>query len=203
MKVVLTGGHSFGCAVFDMLYEDGHDVLAVWTRDEKLSAHTPEHIPVFQQMSPLWLVTADTDVLINAHGTEFVKKELREACRYGAIGYHPSLLPRHRGRSAVEWTVAAGDPIAGGTVYQLDEGWDTGLIVKQEWCFVDPMWTASDLWRERLFPMGINMLRQTLREASLPVAWPATPGEEQDQRFATYETPYNAEGRAAYATRTR
>ena len=65
--------------------------------------------------------------------------------RLGSIGYHPSLLPRHRGIAAVEWTILEGDPIAGGSIYHLADGWDAGAIAAQDWCFVKKGETARDL----------------------------------------------------------
>ena len=62
------------------------------------------------------------------------RRSRARAC--GGIGYHPSLLPRHRGIAAVEWTILEGDPIAGGSVYHLADGWDAGAIAAQDWCFV-------------------------------------------------------------------
>jgi methionyl-tRNA formyltransferase len=128
------------------------------------------------------------DVIVNAHGPEFIAREQRVQAVYGAIGYHPSLLPRHRGRDAIKWTIARQDPIAGGTVYELDDGWDTGPVIAQDWCHVLPGWTASDLWREELFPMGIALLLHVVRAMSWgPEHWPATPGVPQDERAATVE----------------
>ena len=54
------------------------------------------------------------------------REQALAAARLGGIGYHPSLLPRHRGIAAVEWTIREGDPIAGGTVYHLAERMDAG-----------------------------------------------------------------------------
>ena len=65
--------------------------------------------------------------------------------RLGSIGYHPSLLPRHRGIAAIEWTILEGDPIAGGSIYHLAGGWDAGAIAAQDWCVVKKGETARDL----------------------------------------------------------
>ncbi len=58
---------------------------------------------------------AGTDLIVTAHSHARISKEALAAARLGGIGYHPSLLPRHRGIAAVEWTIKEGDPIAGGT----------------------------------------------------------------------------------------
>lgn len=207
MRLVLTGGRSFGIAVLgDILQSQRHGVVGVVTDDQKLvSAATEAGLEVVFQpnrdngyrLSQL-LGRHKPDLIVNAHGTAHLSERIRAATRYGAIGYHPSLLPRHRGRSAVEWTVHMRDPIAGGTVYLMDDGYDTGPIIRQDWCFVDPAWTASDLWREQLFPMGRRLLGEVLNRAEWgPEHWPHTANAVWDQReeFATYEPPYKKEPR--------
>ena len=84
----------------------------------------------------------------------------------GGIGYHPSLLPRHRGIAAVEWTILEGDPIAGGSVYHLADGWDAGAIAAQDWCFVAKGETARELWERALAPMGLDLLARVVRHAA-------------------------------------
>lgn len=104
------------------------------------------------------------EVIIAAHAHAFITEGARLATRYGALGYHPSLLPRHRGRDAVRWTVHMGDPIAGGTVYWMDDGADTGPIAAQDWCFVRPDDDARSLWRRELAPMGIRLFEKVLND---------------------------------------
>ncbi|HMA30363.1 MAG TPA: ACT domain-containing protein, partial [Casimicrobiaceae bacterium] len=102
--------------------------------------------------------------------------------RLRGIGYHPSLLPRHRGIAAVEWTVLEGDPIAGGSVYHLADGWDAGAIAAQDWCFVKKGESARDLWERALAPMGLKLLAQVVRYAAEHGSLPA---HKQDEQFAT------------------
>jgi methionyl-tRNA formyltransferase len=87
----------------------------------------------------------------------------------------------------VKWTVEAGDAIAGGTVYRMNEDLDAGPIVAQQWCHVAEDWSVSDLWRERLFPMGVTMLKEIVWKLSNGID---LPGVEQDEQFVTYEPPY-------------
>lgn len=188
MRILVIGQRSFGSAVFTKLRDDNHDVVAHAPEGDTLRRAAESfwrHVPELSSNAIRFL---QVDVIINAHGHAHISKGWRDAAKYGAIGYHPSLLPRHRGRDAVQWTTEMRDPIAGGTVYQLDDGYDTGPIIRQDWCHVDPDWTSSDLWREQLFPMGVRLLSETIDRASWgPERWPTTPGEPQDERFATYE----------------
>src|SRR5262249_46309194 len=90
--------------------------------------------------------------------------------------------PRHRGIAAVEWTILAGDPIAGGSVYHLADGWDAGAIAAQDWCFVGQGETARELWERALAPIGLSLLTQVARHARMHGHVPAIVREE---RYAT------------------
>ncbi len=168
MRVVLVGGRSFAVAVLNDLLGQDHDVVAVWTDDDALRSAAlekgilvwdPESHNVGGRMRRL-----EVDVLVSAHNYRKIRKAAREAPKYGAIGYHPSLLPKYRGKDGVEQTIASGDKIGGGSIYQLDDGWDTGRVIKQRQCQVREGWTASDLWREKLFGFGVALIREVLAE---------------------------------------
>ena len=98
------------------------------------------------------------DMAVAAYCQRFIPASVRARCSLGVLAYHPSLLPRHRGRDAVRWTIAMRDPVAGGTVYWMDEGADTGPIEAQDWCYVLPGEDAAALWRRELAPMGVRLL---------------------------------------------
>lgn len=71
-----------------------------------------------------------------AHSFDYIGKRTRYIPRLGWLGYHPSLLPRHRGRSAIEWSIRMNDAITGGSVFWLNAGIDRGDIAYQDWCFI-------------------------------------------------------------------
>lgn len=110
----------------------------------------------------------DADLLVAAHSLEYVSRPVRDRLTLGAIGFHPSLLPLHRGRDAIKWTVRMGDRITGGTVYWLSDTVDGGPVCKQYWCFVGGC-DAGALWRESLFPMGLRLIRDALDEIAAGV----------------------------------
>ena len=119
-------------------------------------------IEVVVQANPK-LVTAseiapNTDLIVTAHSHARVSKEALAAAKLGGIGYHPSLLPRHRGIAAVEWTIREGDPIAGGSIYHLADRMDAGAIAAQDWVFVKKGETARELWERALAPLGQRLL---------------------------------------------
>lgn len=169
MKIFISGQKSFGKEVFETVRDLGHEVVGVCSprgRAKKpdalfVAAEAAGHLPV----SPQTLGAVDirnADLIVCAHNHAYISREIRNAAKHGAISYHPSLLPRHRGRDAVEWTIRMHDATAGGTWFVVDDGIDTGPIIEQEWCWVNPGMTASDLWRDRLFPMGLMLLQRIL-----------------------------------------
>ncbi|MEO6748209.1 MAG: formyltransferase family protein, partial [Casimicrobiaceae bacterium] len=102
--------------------------------------------------------------------------------RLGGVGFHPSLLPRHRGIAAIEWTIKSRDAIAGGTIYHLAERMDAGAIAAQDWCFVKPDETARELWERALAPIGLRLLVEVVQHARAQGSLPSKP---QDEQFAT------------------
>ena len=77
--------------------------------------------------------------------------------------------------------------MAGGTVYWFTDNVDGGPVAAQDWCHVDPAWTAGGLWREELFPMGLRLVSRVLAELDSGVIT-AVP---QDDRFATWEPSWD------------
>lgn len=139
-----------------------------WTDASELRAH---HIG------------ADIDIIVAAHSHAFIGRKTRSRARVAAIGYHPSLLPLHRGRDAIRWTIRDGDRVTGGTVYHLTERTDGGPIAAQEHMLVPPGATPQSLWHEHLAPLGIRLLHRVVddlakgRRIEVP----------QDEDLATWE----------------
>jgi hypothetical protein len=95
---------------------------------------------------------------VTAHSHARVTREALAAAKLGGIGYHPSLLPRHRGIAAVEWTIKEGDPIAGGTVYTSPTGWMRAPSPRRNGCSSRKARTARELWERALAPLGQKLL---------------------------------------------
>lgn len=190
MKCALVGSRYFGALVFDTLRkEEGVEISSVVApaADDRLAlaakaAGYDVHVLENPKIVPGHAIADGTDLIVAAHTHARVSNEALARSRLGGVGYHPSLLPRHRGIAAVEWTVMEGDPIAGGSVYHLADGWDAGAIAAQEWCFVAKGESARDLWERALAPMGLRLLTQVVQHARQHGVLPAKP---QDPRFAT------------------
>jgi glycine cleavage system regulatory protein/methionyl-tRNA formyltransferase len=189
MKITLVGSRFFGAMAFGALQEDGVNIarVVVPASDDRLAqaaraANVPVHVLQDPKIVPGDAIAEGTDLIVAAHTHARVSNEALARSRLGGIGYHPSLLPRHRGIAAVEWTIMEGDPIAGGSVYHLADGWDAGAIAAQDWCFVAKGETARQLWERALAPMGLALLSRVVRHAAQHGQLPAHP---QDPRFAT------------------
>lgn len=189
MRITLVGSRHFGVTTLQMLRQQGVDVVRVVVADgeDRLAeAARTAGIEVAVQANPKLVVASEiapaTDLIVTAHSHARISKEALAAAHLGGIGYHPSLLPRHRGIAAVEWTIRAKDPIAGGTVYHLADRMDAGAIAAQDWCFVGKDESARQLWERALAPMGQKLLAEVIDYAKTHGALPARPQEEQ---FAT------------------
>jgi methionyl-tRNA formyltransferase len=172
-----------------MLRERGVDIARVVVHDgeDRLAASArAAGIEVVVQADPKIVtaseIAANTDLIVTAHSHARVSKQALAAARLGGIGYHPSLLPRHRGIAAVEWTIREGDPIAGGSIYHLADRMDAGAIAAQDWVFVKKGETARELWERALAPLGYRLLGEIIDYAKTHKTLPATP---QDEQFAT------------------
>jgi methionyl-tRNA formyltransferase len=189
MRITLVGSRHFGVTTLHMLRERGVDVVRVVVHDAEdrlAAAAQAAGIEVIVQANPKLVVAAEIapqiDLIVTAHSHARVAKQALAAARLGGIGYHPSLLPRHRGIAAVEWTIREGDPIAGGTIYHLADRMDAGAIAAQDWCFVKPGETARELWERALAPLGQRLLAEVIDYAKAHGSLPAKP---QDEQFAT------------------
>jgi len=189
MKLTVIGSRYFGAAALERLLAEGFEVerVVVPAEDDRLAKagkdagldvvilENPMHVPASA-------IPEGTDLIVTAHSHARVSKEALARSRLGGIGYHPSLLPRHRGIAAVEWTIREGDPIAGGSIYHLADRMDAGPIAAQDWCFVKKGETARELWERALAPLGLDLMVKVLRHARDNGGLPARP---QDEQFAT------------------
>ncbi|MET4208966.1 formyltransferase family protein [Bradyrhizobium sp. LA2.1] len=189
MRITLVGSRHFGVTTLNMLREHGVSIVRVVVADaeDRLAASArAAGIEVAVQANPKLVVASeigpDTDLIITAHSHARIGKDALAAAKYGGIGYHPSLLPRHRGKAAVEWTIKEGDPVAGGTIYHLADRMDAGAIAAQDWCFVKKGETARELWERALAPLGLKLLADVIDYVKVHKALPS---KVQDEQFAT------------------
>ncbi|XP_006895226.1 PREDICTED: cytosolic 10-formyltetrahydrofolate dehydrogenase [Elephantulus edwardii] len=201
MKIAVIGQSLFGQEVYCQLKKAGYEVVGVFTIPDKDGKADPlgveaekDGVPVFK--FPRWrargqalpevvaqyqAVGAELNVL--PFCSQFIPMEVINAPRHGSIIYHPSLLPRHRGASAINWTLIHGDKKAGFTVFWADDGLDTGDLLLQKECEVLPDDTVTTLYNRFLFPEGIKGMVQAVKL----IAEGRAPRIPQPEEGATYE----------------
>jgi methionyl-tRNA formyltransferase len=169
VNIVLVGGKHFGCLALHLLASKSDVVVqhVVVTDESDRLGKLARSLGYNVLVSTPTLVNADMiphncDLIITAYTHARISDDALMKSKLGGIGYHPSLLPRHRGKHAVEDTIKFKDIIAGGSVYQLSHKWDEGNIVAQDWCCVRDDDNAATLWRRELSSMGIRLLSSSI-----------------------------------------
>lgn len=169
MNIVLVGGKHFGCLALHLLASKSDIVVqqVVITEEDDRLGKLSKKLGYSLYVSNPKIVDSDAipdgcDLIVTAYTHARISDSALLKSRLGGIGYHPSLLPRHRGKHAVEDTISCQDIIAGGSIYQLTHGWDEGNILVQDWCKVQLDDNAGTLWRRDLSPMGIRLLSDSI-----------------------------------------
>lgn len=196
MKIFICGQKSFGLAVLKALYNAGHEIVGIAPppqekyKDKMVGWAMKKNIPIISDCEKLVSrdVPDDTDLVISAHSHWIISQKIVDKCTYGGIGFHPSLLPRHRGQDAVRWTIHMRDYITGGTIYRLDQKCDEGDILLQKYLWVDPKWDYHKLW-ENLFPIGVDMVVEAVDLIEKNKG--EVPYIEQNNKNATWEPSWD------------
>lgn len=186
MKIAICGQKWFGAAALRALYAlPGVEVAAVFAPPgDKLAAQAAlRGIPVAQKPTAA-AMPPGLSLIVAAHSHDFISEKARLRAAFGGIGYHPSLLPVHRGRDAVRWAVRMRERVTGGSVYRLSNRMDGGDVLAQRHVFIRPGDTAEELWRRDLAPLGIELLAQTVAAFA---AHGYQHGVAQDEALATWE----------------
>ena len=184
MKIGIIGRKWFGAAVVERLSAFGDIAyVAAPNRDDRAAAAAGAMGVrcVYTGGGLHRAVPAEpVDLLVSAGSVLKVPRSVRNRAAW-SIGYHPSLLPLHRGRTAVEDTIRRGGGVAGGTVYCLEDEIDAGAVVWRDWCFVRSGDDARTLWRRELAPLGLELLSRAAGHLS---AFGFLPAERQETGVA-------------------
>jgi methionyl-tRNA formyltransferase len=130
-------------------------------------------------------VKLQPELAVLAFVTDILPEKLLAVPSLGTICYHPSILPRHRGASAINWAIIQGDTRTGLTIFWVDNGIDTGPILLQKEVGIRPDDTTGSLYFNALFPMGVD----GMVEAVELIGEGKAPRIPQDDSKATYEPP--------------
>ena len=197
MRIIVHGQQAFGKSVLEALLDRGEDVIGVYCEPDR-EGRPPDPIkqcaiacglPVFQPRSCRKPETAGQmaslrpDLCVMAYVTLFVPEEVLNVPAHGSIQYHPSLLPRHRGGSSINWPVIWGETRTGLSIFWPDAGLDEGPILMQKEVEIADDDTLGSLYFDKLFPLGVEAMVESVdlvREGRAPKI-------PQDHSKATYE----------------
>jgi methionyl-tRNA formyltransferase len=197
MKVAIVGQQDFGKAVLEAFLARGDQVAGVFCAPEKPGAR-PDALRVaagekgiqvlqFQSLkaddAKAAMKKLNADIGIMAFVLQFAPQDFVAIPKHGTIQYHPSLLPKYRGPSSINWPIIRGDTRTGLTIFRPTDGLDEGPVIVQKETPIGPDDTLGTVYFDRLFPMGVKAM---LEAADLVVA-----GKHrevvQDESQASYE----------------
>jgi len=198
MRIVVNGQQAFGADVLKALLERGEEVVAVYCAPDKeggspdplaeaareagIELRQPESFETDE--APGELAALEPDLMVMAFVILMVPERVLNVPTHGTIQYHPSLLPRHRGPSAINWAIIQGDTTTGVTIFWPDEGLDTGPVLLTKEVEITPDDTLGSLYFDKLYPIGVDALLESVdlvRDGKAPK-------REQNEDDATYES---------------
>ncbi len=196
MRIIIVGQGPFGEKVLQALIQKREEVVGIFSPPDKRGEamkslagksgisifqpalmKDPQVYDIFKNLRP--------DLSILAFVTDIIPENLLSIPSIGTLCYHPSLLPRHRGASAINWAIIQGDTLTGLTIFWTDKGIDTGPILLQKEVAIGPDDTTGSLYFNTLFPMGVNAIVEAVELIKKGEA----PNIPQDESRATYEPP--------------
>lgn len=206
LKIAIIGQSAFSADFLKLMVSKKYNICGVFTplddaktgREDVLAATAKQmNLPVFKVKR--WRVPPETekaipeileqykalgaDLNVLPYCNQFIPMEVINFPKFKSINYHPSLLPRHRGAAAINWTLIEGDKEAGFTIFWTDDGLDTGPILMKKSCFVEPNDTVDSLYSRFMFPEGIKALEESVHLIRTKLA----PRIIQPEEGATYD----------------
>jgi methionyl-tRNA formyltransferase len=197
MKIAIIGQQDFGKSVLEAFLKRGDNIAGVFCAPEKEGAKADpmkvsaqeKGLKVFQFPSlkspeaTAAMKELNADIGIMAFVLQFAPQEFVNIPKHGTIQYHPSLLPKYRGPSSINWPIIKGETKTGLTIFRPTDGLDEGPVILQKETPISENDTLGTVYFDRLFPMGVEAM---LEAADLVVA-----GKHkeivQDESKASYE----------------
>ena len=174
------GTPDFAVGTLEEIIKAGHEVLAVFTQPDKpkgrgkamqfppvketalahdLTVYQPERVKDEEYVSILRELNPDVIVVV-AFG-QILSKEILDLPRFGCVNVHASLLPKYRGAAPIQWAVIDGEKESGVTTMLMNEGIDTGDMLKKVVVPLDEKETGGSLF-DKLAEEGAKLLVETL-----------------------------------------
>jgi methionyl-tRNA formyltransferase len=197
VRIAIFGQQAFGKSVLEAFLDRGDEVAAVFcaptkpgARPDPLAEAAQERGCRLYQLPSLRgqeaadaLRAANVDIAVMAYVLQFAPQSLVNIPTHGTICYHPSLLPKYRGPSSINWPIIRGETQTGLTIFRPSDGLDEGPVVLQKTVEIGPDDSLGTVYFDRLFPLGVAAM---LEAADLVVA-----GKHrevpQDESLASYE----------------
>lgn len=197
MRLAIIGQQAFGKSVLEAFIARGDTVAGVFCAPEKAGAKADplretaqqRGIPLFQlpslkgEPAAKALRELNAELAVMAYVLQFAPQSFVSIPKHGTIQYHPSLLPRYRGPSSVNWPLIKGDTRTGLTIFRPSDGLDEGPIILQKSVEIGPDDTLGSVYFNQLFPLGVDAL---LEAADLVVAGRHQESAQREED-ATYE----------------
>ena len=203
MRIVFHGQKAFGKDLLERLLERGEDVVAVCSAptnpgepedplvalalEKKISLHQPASWKTQESLE--LMESFNADLCMMAYVLLFVPEVVLNTPKIGTFQYHPSLLPYHRGPSAISWPIAMGKTMTGLSIFWPDNGLDEGPILLTKSCDIGPNDTLSNIYFDKLFPMGIDAMIESLDLVKAGIILKYT----QDLSIGSYESWFTKE----------
>ena len=197
MRIILIGQAAFAEKSLEKLIDNGHDTAAVYC---PLDPPSGKFDPVKQKALSLGIpvrqhktlkapevreefIGFNADLAVLAFVTQIVPPQVFSVPKLGSICFHPSILPKYRGASAINWAIIKGESITGLTIFWVDQGIDTGPILLQKTVSIEPDDTTGSVYFNKIFPLGVDAVAEAVEliKAGNP------PRIVQDESKANYD----------------
>lgn len=197
MKLIVMGQQAFGKDCLEKLIASEDEVVAVYcepdrdgkpvdpikeyAREQGLSVEQPAD---FKDQATLDVLAGyGADLMVMAFVNVFVPEAARDTPKMGSICFHPSLLPKYRGPSAVNWPIIMGETQSGYSWFYPSDGLDEGDSLLQWDCEIGPDDTVIDLYFKKIYPSAVDSVLDVVnlfRSGNPPRIVP-------DEALASYE----------------
>lgn len=204
LNVVLMGTGPFAVPSFRQIFREKHQILAVvsrppiekpsrdksppespvmsWAKESNLPVHTPASINSPESIA--WLASLKPDLLVVCDYGQILSNDALDTARLGGINLHGSLLPKHRGAAPVQWTILAGDPIAGVSVIHMTTKLDAGPVLQLGSTPVGLNENAEEL-ETRLSQLGVEPTLKAISQLAELPSGESPQGTLQPKELAT------------------
>ncbi len=201
MKLIFAGTPEFALPSLQALLSSTHQICAVYTQPDRPAGRgrkllmspvkklaLENKLPVYQPISlrnaneQKQLATFHADLAVVVAYGLILPSAVLSIPRFGCVNVHASLLPRWRGAAPIQRAILAGDRETGITIMQMDEGLDTGEMIKKFSCTIEPNDTNQTL-QDRLADLGARALLESLSLIESG-SYRSEPQNEKDSTYA-------------------